>query len=244
MPAAPRDAATLILLRGPGRPGGRMEVLLLRRSARSAFLPGAHIFPGGAVEEADFAPDIPGLCRGLGFDRAHRIIPDARPPQKSLGFFVAAIREAFEESGVLLAGSGSGRPAGGSETLARWSGERAQVNADPSALASRLRDRGLRLATDRLFYFAHWITPEELPIRFDARFFVAAVGPGQDARADGRETMEARWMPPGEALAEHRRGGLVLAPPTLHCLRELAEFRTAAEAIASTRGKSIQTRYG
>jgi 8-oxo-dGTP pyrophosphatase MutT (NUDIX family) len=254
MPARPRNAATLILLRDPGRPEGETEVLLLQRNARSAFLPGAHVFPGGVVEEADCAPEMAALCQGLGFDRAHRIIRDARPPEKSLGFFVAAIREAFEESGVLLAGDRSGQPLparGGrgqprmdQEQVPRWPGERAEVNANPSVFASRLRDQGLKLATDRMFYFAHWITPEALPIRFDARFFVAAVPPGQDASPDGQETVEARWMSPREAVAEHAQGKLMLAPPTFHSLRELAGFRTVDEAIASIRGKNIETRYG
>jgi 8-oxo-dGTP pyrophosphatase MutT (NUDIX family) len=244
MSARPRNAATLILLRDPGPPGGEIEVLLLRRNARSAFLPGAHVFPGGSVEEADFSPEMDGLCQGLGFDRAHRIIRDAWPPEKSLGFFVAAIREAFEESGILLAGGGGGWPPADEKQGARWPGERAEVNADPSVFASRLRDRGLRLATDRLIYFAHWITPEASPIRFDARFFLAAVPPGQDASPDGREIVEARWISPREALEENGLGRLALAPPTLHSLRELEVFRTVDEAIASTRGKSIETRYG
>ncbi len=244
MPARPRNAATLILLRDPGRSEGEAEVLLLQRNARSAFLPGAHVFPGGVVEEADFVPEMAALCQGLGFDRAHRIIRDARPPEKSLGFFVAAIREAFEESGVLLAGDGRGQPRADQEQVPRWPGERAEVNANPSVFASRLRDRGLKLATDRLFYFAHWITPEALPIRFDVRFFVAAVPPGQDACPDGQETVEARWMSPREAMAEHALGKLMLAPPTFHSLRELAGFRTVDEAMASIRGKNIETRYG
>ena len=244
MPAVPRDAATLILLRNPCLPGGEIEVLLLQRSAHSSFLPGAHVFPGGAVEEADFTPQMAGLCRGLGFGRAHRIIPDIRPPEKSLGSFVAAIREAFEESGILLAGEGNWRSPPEGPPLPGRSGEREEINADPSLLASRLRARGLKLATDRLFYFAHWITPEVLPIRFDARFFVAAVPPGQEASPDGRETVEARWIPPREALEENARGRLVLAPPTLQSLRELAGFRTVEEAIAATRGKNIQTHFG
>jgi 8-oxo-dGTP pyrophosphatase MutT (NUDIX family) len=225
MAAKPRDAATLILLRDSDRPGGGIEALLLQRHARSAFLPGAHVFPGGVVEEADFAPEMGALCRELSFDQAHRIIRDISPPQKSLGFFVAAIREAFEESGILL-------------------GYRGEVHANPSLFASGLSGEGLKLATDRLFYFAHWITPEVLPIRFDARFFVAAAPAGQEASADEKETVEARWISPQDALAEHQMGRLKLVPPTFHSLTELVEFRTVDEAIGSTRGKRIQTRHG
>ena len=241
MAAKPRDAATLILLRDSDRPGGGIEVLLLQRHARSAFLPGVHVFPGGVVEQADFAPEIAALCWGLNFEHAHRIIKDVSPPEKSLGFFVAAIREAFEESGILLACGW--RPVD-ERRMVRLGGYRAKVHTNPSVFVSRLRDEGLSLATDKLSYFAHWITPEVLPIRFDARFFAAVAPPGQEASPDGKETVEAMWVLPHDALAEHEAGKLKLAPPTFHSLTELAKFRTADEAIASTRGKLIETRHG
>jgi 8-oxo-dGTP pyrophosphatase MutT (NUDIX family) len=241
MPAKPRDAATLILLRDSNRPGGGTEVLLLQRHARSAFLPSAHVFPGGVVEEADFAPEMGALCEGLDSDQAHRVIKDVSPSEKSLGFFVAAIREAFEESGILLT---HGQCSIDERQMMRLGRHRAEVHANPSIFVSRLGDEGLKLATDRLFYFAHWITPEVLPIRFDARFFVAAAPSGQEASPDGKETVEARWISPRNALAEHQMGRLKLAPPTFHSLGELAGFRTADEAVASTHGKRIGTRHG
>ena len=244
MPAKPRDAATLILLRDSDRTGDGIEVLLLQRHVRSAFLAGAHVFPGGVVEEVDFAPEMVALCRGLSSDQAHRIIEDVSPPQKSLGFFVAAIREAFEESGILLAHGSGSRPSTDGSELMRLGGCRPEVHASPSVFASRLRDEGLSLATDKLSYFAHWITPEALPIRFDARFFVAAAPADQEASPDGKETVEARWISPQGALAEHQMGRPKLAPPTFHSLTELTEFRTVDEAIASTRGKRIETRHG
>jgi 8-oxo-dGTP pyrophosphatase MutT (NUDIX family) len=244
MAAKPRDAATLILLRDSDRPGDGVEVLLLQRHFRSAFLAGAHVFPGGVVEEADFAPEMGALCWGLSSDQAHRIIEDVSPPQKSLGFFVAAIREAFEESGILLAHGSGSRHSIHERELTRLGACRSEVHANPSGFASRLRDEGLKLATDRLSYFAHWITPDLLPIRFDARFFVAAAPSGQEALPDGKETVEARWISPQGALAEHQMGRLKLAPPTFHSLTELAESRTVDEAIASTRGKRIEPRHG
>lgn len=241
MAARPRDAATLILLRDSDRPCGGIEVLLLQRHPRSAFLPGAHVFPGGVVEDSDFVPEMAALCRGLSFDRAQRIIKDVSPPEKSLGFFVAAIREAFEESGIPLV---HGRRRIDEANTIRLDGYRAKVHADPAMFAARVREEGLELATDRLSYFAHWITPEVLPIRFDARFFVAAAPAGQEASPDGKETVEARWISPQDALERHREGRLKFAPPTFRSLSELAEFRSVDEAIGSTRGKAIETRYG
>jgi 8-oxo-dGTP pyrophosphatase MutT (NUDIX family) len=244
MPAKPRDAATLILLRDSCQPSGGIEVLLLRRHARSAFLPGVYVFPGGVVEESDFAPEMAALCSGLSFDQANRIIKDVSPPEKSLGFFVAAIRESFEESGILLAHGDAGRRPLDERQMARLAGYRAQVHANPPMFASRLGDEGLKLATDTLNYFAHWITPEVLPIRFDARFFVAEAPLGQEASPDGQETLEARWISPQDALEENRKGSLKLAPPTFYSLSELAGFRTVDVATASTYDKRIETRRG
>ena len=244
MAAKPRDAATLILLRDSDRPSDGIEVLLLQRHARSAFLPGVHVFPGGVVEETDFAPEVGAFCQGVSFDQAHRIIKDVSPPERSLGFFVSAIRETFEESGILLAhGNGSQRSIDKRQMM-QLGGYRAKVHADPSSFVSWLGDEGLKLATDTLFYFGHWITPEVLPIRFDARFFVAAAPADQEASADGKETVEARWISPQDALKDHRKGRLKLAPPTFHSLSDLAEFRTVAGAIASTHGKRVETRHG
>ncbi len=193
------------------------------------------------MEEVDFALEMEALCHGLGFDQAHRIIKDVSPPEKSLGFFVTAIREAFEEAGILLA---HGHSSIDERQMMRLGGYRAEVHANPSIFVSRLRDEGLKLAMDRLFYFAHWITPEALPIRFDARFFVAAVPSGQPASHDEEETVEARWVSPRDALEEDRRGMLKLAPPTFDSLAELAKFRSVDEVIVSTHGKRIETRHG
>jgi 8-oxo-dGTP pyrophosphatase MutT (NUDIX family) len=157
---------------------------------------------------------------------------------------VAAIREAFEESGILLAHGNGGRRSIDEKQMMRLGGCRAEVHANPSIFVFRLGDEGLKLATDTLFYFAHWITPEVLPIRFDARFFVAAAPSRQEASPDGKETVEARWISPQDALEEHQKGRLKLAPPTFHSLSELAEFRTVDEAITSTDGKRIETRHG
>jgi 8-oxo-dGTP pyrophosphatase MutT (NUDIX family) len=244
MPAKPRDAATLILLRDCRQHGLGIEVLLLRRHARSAFLPGVYVFPGGVVEETDFTPEMAALCRGLSFDQAHQIIRDVSPPEKSLGFFVAAIRESFEESGILLAHGNTGRSPLDEGRMIRLAGYRAKVHANPPTFVCRLGDEALELATNTLHYFAHWITPEVLPIRFDARFFVAAAPSGQQASPDGKETVEAMWISPQDTLEKNKTGSLNLAPPTFYSLRELAGCSTVDEVIASTRGKKIVTRQG
>jgi len=102
-----------------------------------------------------------------------------------------------------------------------------------------IREAGMRLATDRLFYFAHWITPEISPIRFDARFFLAEAPEDQEVLHDALETTEAMWRSPPELLRDHVEKKLYLPVPTLACVEELAGYRTVEEAIASTRGKDI-----
>ncbi len=244
MPAKPRDAATLILLRDSCQPSGGTEVLLLRRHARSAFLPGAYVFPGGVVEETDFAPEMAALCRGLSFDQAQPNHQGCIAAREITGFLRGRHQGVFR--GVRDSSGARERWPGplDERQMTRLAGYRAKVHANPPMFVSRLGDEALELATDTLHYFAHWITPEVLPIRFDARFFVAAAPSGQEASPDGQETVEARWISPRDALEEHQKGSLKLAPPTFHSLSELAGFSTAGEAIASTHGKKIVTRHG
>ena len=242
MLAVPKDAATLILMRDAARSGDRLEILMLRRHSNSAFLPGAYVFPGGRVEAADYAREVEGVCQGLTSRQAQSIIDGASPPEKALGFFVSAIREAFEEAGILLAYKESpDLIAINGEEKARFSQYRRQVQEDPSSFAALVRSEGARLATDRLFYFAHWITPEIVRIRFDTRFFVAAAPPNQEALYDALETTDSLWITPQEVLEKRRKGELNVPFPTFCNVRGLAEFSSVEEVIASTVGKEVPT---
>jgi 8-oxo-dGTP pyrophosphatase MutT (NUDIX family) len=245
VPAIPRDAATLILLRPAAPPAAGTEVLMLRRHAGSAFMPGAYVFPGGVVEESDYAPGMERLCRGLTSVQAFSDIPDAMPPEKALGFFVAAVREAFEEAGILMACGESSCPlAMGQELGDRLARHRPRVHRDPRRFASMLAEESLRIAADSLFYFDHWITPEASPIRFDARFFVAAAPEDQEASSDDLETTAALWIAPQALLEAHHRGDLYLPVPTLASVTILTEFSSVELVIASARIKAIRVNYG
>jgi len=218
---------------------------MLRRHANSAFMPGAYVFPGGVVEESDYAPEVERLCRGLTSDQAHTLIPDVSPAEKALGFFVAAIREAFEEAGILMASGESSCPlAVGPDLGARVAHHRGPVHRTPRLFASMLAEEGLEIAAGSLFYFAHWITPEASPIRFDARFFVAAAPVDQEASSDALETTDARWISPQALLEAHHRGDLYLPVPTLSSVSTLTGFSSVEQVIASTRGKAIRVNYG
>ncbi len=244
MAAIPRDAATLILMRNGDRASTGIEILLVRRHARSAFMPGAYVFPGGALEAADYTLQAERICHGLSFAQAQDIIAGTSPPEKALGFFVAAIRETFEEAGILLAYRETPNViALSDDEEARFAGYRRQVSKDPFSFATVIEREGLKLAAENLFYFAHWITPEISPIRYDARFFVSAAPSNQAVLCDALETTEHVWISAQEALKE-QRGDFWLPPPTLASISLLARFPNVDEVIAWTRNNDILTNVG
>lgn len=227
-----RDAATVMLVRD-GAVG--MEVFLLRRSLESEFVGGAYVFPGGAVDEADRHEDLEAVCHGLSDDGASQRLG---VPQGGLAFWAAAIRECFEEAGVLLAVPG-GRPDAGpvsfsdEEVADRFRLHRKAVDSGDLRLVDVCRIEGLELAADRIHYFSHWITPHGPPRRYDTRFFVAAAPPEQVPLHDDRETIDSLWLRPSEALTRHQAGQLELVLPTIKNLEAIAGFHDAAALLAA-----------
>lgn len=229
---APQPAATLALVRDA--PQG-LEVLLLQRSFRSGFMPGVHVFPGGVLDEADRSPQLYALCAGLDDAAASRRLGIERG---GLAYWIAAIREAFEEAGVLLAYGPHGgfvEPSGPARRRF-LACRRAEPGAHPGFSALLAAER-LRLATDRLVYFSHWITPLRAPRRYDTRFFFAELPPGERAAPDGRETVAHAWLRPAEALARCARGRIRLRTPTLKTLELFAGFATSEELAAALRAR-------
>ena len=219
-------------------PGG-LEVLLLQRHPDSRFSPGAFAFPGGRVEPADAGTGIEARCRGLGRAEAARHLPDAEPPERAIGFWVAALREAFEEAGILLAYGPDACPVDAA-TLGDTHTQRARCREDSAVFGRLLADLNLVLATDRVAYWAHWITPEERPIRYDTRFFVAATWPEQVAEPDGLEMVAARWIRPEDALARHRALELVLPLPTQAILASLSDHRDVDALLVAAHGREVR----
>lgn len=212
-PESIRPAATLVLLRDG--PSG-LEVLMLRRAERpDDRMSGTCVFPGGKVERADAG--LHPFAEGVDDAAASRLLG---LEAGGLDFMLAAVRECFEESGLLLAVDAQGD----------W--------VDPPErsrpLDAACREHGWRLAADRLAYFAHWLTPVGVPRRFDTRFFVALAPPGQVARADGVETVDHLWLRPADALRAD--SGLKLMQITRHILGWAAGFDTAEACIAHARG--------
>jgi 8-oxo-dGTP pyrophosphatase MutT (NUDIX family) len=226
MPVTPLPAATVALVRDAGR---GLEVLLLQRNLDSGFVPGAHVFPGGGVDEGDHAAGLWALCAGVDDAAASRVLGMERG---GLAYWVAAIRETFEEAGILLACEAEGGIVVVDEDRAgRLFLHRSALDSGATHLAAILRAEQLRLAADRLVYFSRWVTPEGLPRRYDTRFFLALAPPAQEAAHCNRETIAHAWMRPAEALDRHARAQMNLRTPTLKTLELFAQFGRV-EALA------------
>lgn len=236
-PVVPAPAATLVLLRD--KPAGGIEILLIQRHRASKFAAGDHVFPGGKIELDDNPDDAARWCTGLDVEHAARVLDLSDGPRAALAYWVGAIREAFEEVGVLLAVDGAGRPP--RIDPARLADYRRACQEDNRAFWDMVRAERLTLTTDRLVYFAHWITPEENPIRFDVRFFAAPMPEGQTPEADEQEIVGVRWLSPREAFDAQGRGEITLRRPTIANLRIFEPATSAAAALASLAGRAIPT---
>jgi 8-oxo-dGTP pyrophosphatase MutT (NUDIX family) len=236
-PATPVPAATLVLLRD--RPAGAFEVLLIRRHSASKFAAGDFVFPGGKIETSDGPADADTWCRSVDAPSAARALALLDAPQAALGHWIGVIRETFEEVGILLAYTADGAPSRFDDE--RFAAYRRACQADHRAFWEMLRAERLTLATDGLVYFAHWITPEIQPLRFDTRFFAAELPPAQDAVADEREITEVRWLSPRAALDLSARGALSLRNPTVKNLELFDGAPSAAAALERLRGRQIRT---
>jgi 8-oxo-dGTP pyrophosphatase MutT (NUDIX family) len=216
-------AATVLLLRE--QPTG-LEVLMMRRASAVSFMGGMWVFPGGRMEASDQSPEA--VARTF----PHRAARNAAQFQTlrgeqldasaALGLHVAACREAFEEAGVLLAVTPSGAPCEPGR-LERLRSRREEVTADAAAFVRMLEEEDLRLDVGQLVYWSHWITPSLEPKRFDTRFFVAPLPPGQEASADLSELTEHAWINPALVADALERGDIKVVPPTLLTLEDLSE---------------------
>ena len=217
-----------------GGPGPALEVCMLRRHVDSDFVGGAYVFPGGKVDDLDRSALAEEACGGRTDAEASDLLGVA---DGGLSFWVAALRECFEEAGVLLAYPETGGPRGSlvdasdAEVQERLRTRRAEVNAGRVGFLEACRAEGLRLAVDRVHYFSHWITPELAPKRYDTRFFVSALPPGQVPVHDDHETTDTVWIRPADALARARAGEFDLIFPTMKNLEAIARFATSAELL-------------
>jgi 8-oxo-dGTP pyrophosphatase MutT (NUDIX family) len=227
MPATPRPASTVILLREKSPEG--FEVFLLRRHQKSAFMGGNYVYPGGTVDRNDGSKEILSRCHGASLAQISSPVLDL------FEYRIAGLRELFEEAGVLLANTVDGKPLGqlGQEDRERFSAYRKQLHSGEITLAKLAGNEDLLLAPDQLHYYVHWITPEANPLRFDTIFFIALHPSGQDAGPDLQETTEGIWIAPRQALDKNIEGTVPLSPPTLKTLEDLARFVNLQQLFAS-----------
>ena len=224
-PVEPKPASTVVLAR---EGDGAMEVLLLKRHRSAGFVPGAYVFPGGRTDAADADA---------------RLAANATVPERgnvTAEYWFGAIREVFEETGVLLAQDKNGEwapDAASDEEMESW---RLKLMADQAHLLDVLSAKGLRVVFDDVVYFAQWITPVPEPRRYDTRFFIAAMPPNRSIRFDEREMVDAVWLTPDAALDRFQRGKLPMVFPTVKTLQDLSSFSSVQEALRSLRARDIQ----
>jgi 8-oxo-dGTP pyrophosphatase MutT (NUDIX family) len=240
-PVEPRLAASVVLLR-PGRrlEPGALEVYLLRRHVDMAFAGGMAVFPGGGVDPRDFPEHSAGHDDWVGPSPAEWATTMGVDVAQARALVCAAVRETFEESGVLLAGPDAHSVVTDTATP-EWEEDRRRLEAREHSLTELLDRRGLKLRSDLLRVWASWLTPAFEPRRFHAWFFVAEPPAGQEARDLTSESVEAGWMPVAEALDavdEHR---MLVLPPQYCTFLELYDHLTPADVLASAAGRDLET---
>jgi 8-oxo-dGTP pyrophosphatase MutT (NUDIX family) len=232
--AAAVPASTVVLLRGDHP----FEVFLVRRNDSIAFLGGAHVFPGGRVDPSDHIHDFIGSVRHqadpymAATENLTSRMPDV-PADVAIAHHVAAVRELFEEAGVLLA-----RPLTAA-SVQRLTADRRELLAGRIMFGDIVRREHLHLALDELAYFAHWVTPEIEIRRFDTRFFIARAPEGQTPIHDAGETTHSEWAEPARAIESCRAGGISLPPPTWTTLQMLSRFDSVDAVLDWARRKPI-----
>jgi 8-oxo-dGTP pyrophosphatase MutT (NUDIX family) len=230
VPALPAATVTLVRDTADG-----MEVLMLQRNHQSGFMPGMFLFPGGAIDPGDQHAAVVARCQGLDDAAASAALGLATG---GLAYWAAAIRESFEEAAVLLAYGEDDALVnpGHDDRRERYAEYRRKLNAgSDDAFPGMLEQEKLRLATDRLTYFSHWITPVTAPRRYDTRFFAAVAPADQEAAPDNVEAIHHVWVRPPEAVERHRAGEFKMRTPTIRTLELFAPFTTADSLITHLR---------
>ncbi len=239
VPAVPRPAATIVVTRpGPGA----LEVLLLKRSRSAGFVPGAYVFPGGRVDREDASEEILDRVDGLSpEDATVRLAMDTKADPPAVAYYLAAIREAFEETGILVARRADGSPAPNAAADAEALRCRDDLLAGGASFSDLLDRLSCRLDGESVEYTAHWITPKVEPRRYDTRFFLAAVPEDAQPVLHTAEISDSVWTTPQAALDGNSDGTFPMIFPTIKTLEDLSAFSHPSEAIEAYRSHSIRT---
>ncbi len=230
-----RNAATVVITRDSEE---SLQVLMLRRHGSHEFMAHAWVFPGGSLDERDCGPESADVVAGVDPARAAQTLGGDIDPQTALGLYVAALRETFEEAGLLLA-----RRPGEEQSISledpsvhtHFESLRKDIDDQQIGLAELCLQENLVLQAQRLTYLAHWITPDFESRRYDTRFFVASIPSRQHASHDDKETTHRAWWTPQQAIERYREDEILLAPPTLRILEEMTHFSSHAEFVEELR---------
>ena len=222
-----KPAATVILMRDAEESG--FEILMVKRSSRSAF-GSIYVFPGGKLDQEDSTPELYSYCKGMTDSEASRKLGIEKD---GLAYWIACIRECFEEAGILIAYREDGSPfdPSDSEERDRFVDYRNRLNAGEAVLENMCKEENLTLATDKLAYLAHWITPKIEKRRYTTRFFVAISPAGQEGFHDGSESVNSLWIKPEDALQQQKEGKLLLIMPTIKNLESICGYSNVEELL-------------
>lgn len=215
-------ASTIVLVR-PSE-NDRFEIFMTRRPIEMRFLGGFFVFPGGIVEREDSSEEMLNRCRGLSPEDARRHLGGDLSAEHSMGHWVAALRELYEESGILFCVTGDGRQEVEVEVSERIGSKRQFLVSGSLSFSELLESEGLYCDVGRPVYFYHRVTPEHHAMRFDTRFYLAVLPKGQVPLDSSEEVTESIWITPAEGLKRAERGRMAIIPPTLTTLRTLAEL--------------------
>jgi len=225
--ATPLPASTVVLVRPD--PHGKFELYINRRPDEMDTYAGVYVFPGGRVEKGDYSTGMIGRTRGMSPAEAKQKLGAEFEPEICLAYWVAAARELFEEVGVHFFMSGAAAPMLPEEISGRLAGKRSALQHGDIALADLLLSEGLFCDLSPLSYIFHRITPEHYPVRFDTRFYLAALPSGQNPLHASEEVSESLWIVPSAALKRAEEGEFRMMPPTLAVLRNLSNYRSWEE---------------
>lgn len=236
----PKDAATVILVRDQI---SRLEVFLMRRNKKQNFMGGYFVFPGGQLDDADCDSILwDKCCSSMVVKSSQRLQEPGLPESIARGLHMAAIRETFEESGILLATSASGKSTFGfndAKTLERFTLYRRRIYRGEITMMDLAVLEGIRFKPNMMIPYAHWITPEIQRTRYNTRFFLARLPNGQHTSHDEDELIASGWVTPEDALRMNEIGEMPLSPPTLKTVEELSSFRTTEQLFKTAAEREI-----
>lgn len=238
--AVPKESATVILVRS--NQAKSWEVFLARRHRDSSFMAEAYVFPGGQVAAADTDAQLNGYISTPDNFNPQALLQDDRlSPEMAQSFFICAIRETFEEAGVLIARTSSGHSIhfDSDQQSVHFTTYRRELNAGRIILQDVARKENLQFPLDALIPYAHWITPEIMPKRFRTFFFLVRLPEGQLTTTDCSELTDSLWATPRDILKMYSNKEIMLMPPTLKTLEELTAYASIDELFAAARGRAI-----